>query len=69
MILRLAFCILPILPAIWLGGCADTISSDAPPSSSTLLRDYEKTLTKSEQQAVITELKAESKKKGTSSQD
>ena len=53
-----------VLAALALGGCTDTISG-APPSSSQALRDYDRTLTKEQQKAVIGEMQAEAKQKGT----
>ena len=53
-----------------LGGCAETITSDEVTSSTTLQRDYDKTLTKSEQKAVISDLQgAKAKQQGGAAQD
>jgi hypothetical protein len=58
MCLRLAIRLLAVLLPAGLGACADTMTAGQPLASSTeLLRDYDKTLTKTEQKAVITELK------------
>jgi hypothetical protein len=54
-----------LLVPLGLAACADTISSSEVAPSSELLRDYDKTLTKSEQQAVISDLEsAKSKARG-----
>jgi len=56
--LRFALRLLAALPPLGLGACADTMTAGQPLASSTeLLRDYDKTLTKSEQKAAIDELK------------
>ncbi|MGD9502930.1 MAG: hypothetical protein AB7V40_10655 [Methyloceanibacter sp.] len=39
-----------------LAGCADMAVKDSPPPSAQLQRQYDKTLTKAEQQAVISDL-------------
>jgi hypothetical protein len=52
-----------MLSALWLGGCSDTITAQAPPSASTLARQYDRTLTKNEQKEAIRELSAETKQK------
>jgi hypothetical protein len=58
MFLRLAYCIVAMLPALWLGGCADTMTAGQPIKRFTdLVRGYDRTLTESEKKAVITELK------------
>jgi len=69
MLLRPASCIVVLLPALWLGGCSDTITAQAPPSASTLARQYDRTLTKIEKEAVISELKAETQQKGASPEE
>ena len=52
--LRFALRLLAVLPPLGLGACADTMTAGQPLASSTeLLRDYDKTLTKSEQKAAI----------------
>lgn len=53
-----------VLGVLALPACTDTISGSAPPSSSELLRDYDKTLTKDQQKAVIGEMQAEAERKG-----
>jgi len=60
MFMRSVCCIVMMLPAFWLGGCADTLP-DAKPLKrfSELVRGYDRTLTNSEKQAVITELQKE----------
>jgi hypothetical protein len=61
--LRLAVRLLAVLLLLGLGACADTITARQPLASSTeLLRDYDKTLTKSEQKAAIDELKSDQEK-------
>ncbi len=51
----LPFLALPLL--LGLCACADTMTSeDSPPTSRQLQRDYDKTLTKAEQEAVISDL-------------
>ncbi len=50
--------LLALLIPLGLGACADTISSSEVTPSSQLLREYDKTLTKSEQRAAISELEA-----------
>jgi hypothetical protein len=54
-----------VLSLLALSACTDTISGSAPPSSSEALRDYDQTLSKDEQQAVIGEMQAEAKQKIT----
>jgi hypothetical protein len=68
MLLRSASCIVVLLSALWLGGCSDTITAQAPPSASTLARQYDRTLTKIEKEAVISELK-ETQQKGASPEE
>lgn len=64
--LRLLAVVLPL----GLGGCADTLSSSDVASSSELLKSYDKTLTKTEQQAVIDDLKgAKEKQEGESTSE
>jgi predicted nucleotidyltransferase len=61
--LRFALRLLAALPPLGLGACADTMTAGQPLASSTeLLRDYDKTLTKSEQKAAIDELKNDQEK-------
>jgi len=50
--------LLALLIPLGLGACADTISSSEVTPSSQLLKEYDKTLTKSEQRAAISELEA-----------
>ncbi len=69
MLLRPASCIVVLLSALWLGGCSDTITAQAPPSASTLARQYDRTLTKIEKEAVISELKAETQQNGASPEE
>jgi hypothetical protein len=56
---------LGLVLCLGLFACADTM--DSPPSSRVLQRDYDKTLTKDERQAVISDLQsATAKKEGES---
>jgi hypothetical protein len=56
---------LVLLLCLGLSACADTM--DSPPSARVLQRDYDKTLTKDERQAVISDLQsATAKKEGKS---
>jgi uncharacterized membrane protein YgcG len=60
---RFALRLLAVLLPLGLGACADTLTSGQPLASSTeLLRDYDKTLTKTEQKAVISELQSDQAK-------
>ena len=53
-----------ILLTLGLSACADTLAvEDSPPSSSQLQRQYDKTLSKAEQQAVISDLQGATAKK------
>ncbi len=46
-----------MLPAFWLGGCADTMTGGQPMKRFTdLVRSYDQTLTKAEKKAAIAEL-------------
>lgn len=55
-----------VLLMLGLSACADTLAvGDSPPSSSQLQRQYDKTLTKAEQQAVISDLQGATAKKET----
>jgi len=46
-----------MLPALWLGGCADTMSAGQPMKRFTdLVRSYDQTLTTAEKKAAINEL-------------
>jgi hypothetical protein len=64
--LRLFSILLPLA----LAACAETVTSDQVTSSTTLQRGYDKTLTKSEQQAVISDLEgAKAKQKGEGTQE
>ena len=46
-----------MLPALWLGGCADTMTAGQPMKRFTdMVRGYDQTLTKSEKEAAISEL-------------
>ena len=57
MFLRSAYCIVAVLPALWLGGCADQLPSMQPMKRFTeLVRGYDETLTESEKKAAIDEL-------------
>jgi len=60
-----AFRLLAVLLTLGLGACADTLTSNEVSSSSALLKDYDKTLSKSEQKAAISELEdAKAKQQG-----
>ena len=48
--------LLAILIPLGLGACAETLTSKETTSATTLQRDYDKTLTKSEKQTVISDL-------------
>jgi hypothetical protein len=48
--------LLAVLIPLGLGACADTLTSEETTSSATLQRQYDKTLTKSERSAVISDL-------------
>ena len=48
--------LLAVLLPLTLGACADTLTSKESASSATLRRDYDKTLTKAEQKAAISDL-------------
>ncbi len=52
-----------ILLPLALAACADTLTSDEAASSATLQREYDKTLTKSERDAAISDLQSASAKK------
>ena len=59
-----------ILLTLSIGACADTLTSEDTASSTTLQRDYDKSLTKSEQEAVISDLQnAKSKQQGGAASD
>lgn len=58
-LLRLLTALLPL----GLSACADTIASKETTSSTTLQRDYDKTLTKDEQKAAISDLQNAAMKK------
>lgn len=67
--LRPVLRLLAILLTLGLGACAETATSDEVTSSTTLRRGYEKTLTKSEQKAVISDLEnAKARQQGEASQ-
>ncbi len=62
--------LLAILSPLALVACAGTVTSDQVTSSTTLRRGYDKTLTKTEQQAVISDLEgAKAKQKGEDAQE
>jgi len=66
----IALRLLALLIPLGLGACADTIASSEVTPSSQLLKDYDKTLTKSEQKAVISDLEeAQAKAHGESSSE
>lgn len=68
---RFSLPMLAVLLPLGLGACADTMTSGEPVTSNTeLLRGYDKTLTKTEQKAVISELQNEqAKRQGAASPD
>ena len=55
---RTAFRLLAVLLPLAVSACADTLTSEEAKSSSSLQREYEKTLTKSQKDAVISDLQA-----------
>jgi hypothetical protein len=55
--------LITILLSHGLSACADTLTSEQTKSSSTLRRDYDKTLTKAEKDAVISDLQGATKPK------
>lgn len=62
--------LLAILLPLALGACADTLTSKETTSATTLQRDYDKTLTKSEQKAVIDDMQnATAKQPGAEGSD
>jgi len=66
----LALRLLAVLLPLGLGACADTLTSKETTSSTTLQRDYDKTLTKAEQKAVIDDMQsATAKKEGAEASD
>jgi hypothetical protein len=57
MFLRSAYCLMVLLPALLLGGCADSMPDGTRLKRFTdLVRGYDDTLTKSEKDAAIAEL-------------
>ena len=53
-----------VLLVAGLSACADTLAvNDSPPTSAQLQRQYDKTLTKAEQQAVISDMQGTTAKK------
>lgn len=57
MFLRSVCCVIAILPALWLGGCADQLPTMQPIKRITsLMRSDDQTLTEAEKQAAISEL-------------
>ena len=61
--------LLAVLLPLGLSACADTLTSKETTSSTTLQRDYDKTLTKAEQKAVITDLQSATTKQGAEASD
>lgn len=55
--------LLTVLLPLSLAACADTLTSKETASSTTLQRDYDKTLTKAEQKAAISDLQNAAMKK------
>jgi hypothetical protein len=62
LLLRSSLCLLAVLLPLTLGACAETLTSKESASSASLRRDYDKTLTKDEQKAVIDDMSAAAKK-------
>jgi hypothetical protein len=60
---RLALRLAALAAPLGLGSCADTISADQATSSATLQRGYDRTLSKSEQKAVISDLEKAAEQK------
>jgi hypothetical protein len=61
---------LALLIPLGVGACADTIATNEVTPSKELLKDYDKTLTRTEQKAVISDLEeAQAKARGESSPD
>jgi hypothetical protein len=52
-----------MLPAFWLGGCADTLPEGKPIAE--LVRGYDRTLNSTQRQAVITELQQDKERQQT----
>jgi hypothetical protein len=50
---------------LWLSACADTMRSEETTSNATLQRQYERTLSKSEQEAVISDMQSATAKAKT----
>jgi hypothetical protein len=66
MLPRLILRLLALLLPLGLGACADALTSGDVASSSELQRGYDKTLTKAEQKAAISDLQnAKTKQQGT----
>ena len=64
MLPKFALRLLVVLLPLGLGACADSVTSGRPLSRLTdLVRGYDKTLTKSEQQAVIDEMQNDAKQR------
>jgi len=61
--------LLAVLLTLGLGACADTLTSEETTSSTTLQRDYDKTLTKAEQKAVISDLQNATTRQGAEASD
>jgi hypothetical protein len=62
LLLRSSLHLLAAMLPLTLGACAETLTSKESTSSATLRRDYDKTLTKDEQKAVIDDMSAAAKK-------
>jgi hypothetical protein len=61
-LLRIPLRLLAVMLPLTLGACAETLTAKDSASSATLRRDYDKTLTKAEQKAVIDDMSATAKK-------
>jgi hypothetical protein len=62
MLPELSLRLLAVLLPLGLAACADTLTSKETASSATLQRDYDKTLTKAEQKAVIDDMRSSTAK-------
>jgi hypothetical protein len=66
---RTAYCLVAMLPALVVAGCADSMPDGTRLKRFTeVIRSYDNTLTKSEKKAAITELKMEKQRQQQASQ-
>lgn len=56
--LKVSLRLLAVAIPLWLSACADTMRSEETTSNATLQRQYERTLSKSEQEAVISDMQS-----------